>query len=80
MKRTAENILGLTESRTILEQTVLPWEISETMALTRRESLRLMELIGNPKSRNEKFRKAMADYTKRAAHLPDGTTVIRDSE
>jgi hypothetical protein len=35
-----------------------------------------MELIENPVLRNEKFRKAMTDYSEKAAHLPDGTTVI----
>lgn len=80
MKRTNDKILDLTGSRDILEQVGLPWKIGETVALTRRESQRLIDVIENPLPRNEKFRKAMADYSKRATHLPDGTTVIRDSE
>jgi uncharacterized protein (DUF1778 family) len=70
----------MTESRAILEQAGLPWEVSETLELTCRESLRLMELVGNPMPRNEKFKKAMADYSKKATHQPDGATMIRDSE
>ncbi len=36
---------------------------SETaIILTRRESLRLLELIENPPPRNERFNKLMADY------------------
>jgi uncharacterized protein (DUF1778 family) len=80
MKRTNDKILEMIKSRAILEQAGLPWKVSETVTLTRRESLRLMELIDNPVLRNEKFRKAMANYSERATHLPDGTTVIRNPE
>ena len=80
MKRTNDKMLDLTGSRDILEQVGLPWKGSDSVALTRRESLRLMEFIENPVLRNEKFRKAMTDYSEKATHLPDGTTVIRDSE
>ncbi len=73
-------MLDLTGSRGILERAGLPWKISETVALTRRESQRLIDVIENPPLRNEKFRKAMADYSQKATHLPNGTTVIRDSE
>jgi len=72
--------LNLTGSRNILEQAGLPWKVSDTVTLTRQESLRLIELIENPVIRNEKFKKAMTDYSRKAMHHPDGTTIIRDSE
>ena len=37
-------------------------ESESTIILTRRESLRLLELIENPPPRNEKFLQAMARY------------------
>lgn len=39
-------------------------ESESTIILTRRESLRLLELIENPPPRNERFKKLMADYQK----------------
>lgn len=39
-------------------------ESESTIVLTRRESLRLLELIENPPPRNERFKKLMADYQK----------------
>ena len=40
--------------------------IESTIVLTRRESLRLLELIENPPLLNEKLKKLMADYEKRS--------------
>ncbi|MCL4470108.1 MAG: DUF1778 domain-containing protein [Gammaproteobacteria bacterium] len=80
MERTSDKIMDLAESSVILEQAGLPWKVSETVRLTRRESLRLMEALENPPPMNEKLKKLMADYFARAAHFPDGTTVIRDLE
>lgn len=36
--------------------------VDSTMVLTRRESLRLLEMIENPPPRNDKFRQAQARY------------------
>lgn len=80
MKQTNKKLLDLTGSRSILEQAGLPWKVSDTVTLTRQESLRLIELIENPVIRNEKFKKAMTDYSRKATQQPDGTTIIRDSE
>lgn len=80
MKHSNEKILNLSGPRSTLKQADLPWKVSGTLILTRRESLRLLELIEHPVIRNEKFKKTMADYSRKATHLPDGTTIIRDSE
>lgn len=63
--------LNLAESIATLEQAGLPWKVSETVTLTRRESLRLIDVIENPLPMNEKFIKLMADCSERARHLPD---------
>ena len=39
-------------------------ESESTIVLTRRESLRLLELIENPPPMNDKLKKLMADYEK----------------
>lgn len=39
-------------------------ESESTIVLTRRESLRLLEMIENPPPRNERFKKLMTDYQK----------------
>ena len=39
-------------------------ESESTIVLTRRESLRLLEMIENPPPRNKRFKKLMADYQK----------------
>ena len=48
-------------------------ESETTLALTRRESLRLLELIENPPPRNEHFNKLMADYQKGNADGSDSS-------
>lgn len=80
MKHSNDKILNLSGSRSTLKRAGLPWKVSDTLILTRRESLRLLELIEHPVIRNEKFKKAMADYSRKATHLPDGTTILLDSE
>lgn len=40
-------------------------ESESTIVLTRRESLRLLELIENPPPMNKKLKKLMADYERR---------------
>ena len=42
-------------------------ESESTIVLTRRESLRLLELIENPPPMNAKLKKLMADYEKERA-------------
>lgn len=80
MSRMNDKRLDLAESSAILEQAGLPWKVSETVTLTRRESLRLMEVLENPPPMNEKLEKLMDDYSASAVHHLDGTTVIRDSK
>lgn len=65
MKQTNKKLLDLTGSRSILEQASIPWKVCDTVTLTRQESLRLIEMIENPVIRNEKFKKAMTDYSRR---------------
>ena len=48
-------------------------ESESTIVLTRRESLRLLELIENPPPRNERFKKLMTDYQKGNADGSDSS-------
>lgn len=47
-------------------------ESENTIILTRRESLRLLELLENPPARNEKFLQAQARYRGEAELIPQG--------
>jgi uncharacterized protein (DUF1778 family) len=62
----AADLMGATVNQFVvqaaLEKAEKVIENESTMALTRRESLRLLELIENPPPRNKKFRQAMARY------------------
>lgn len=80
MKHSNDKILNLSGPRNTLEQAGLPWKVSDTLMLTGQESMRLLELIEHPVVRNEKFKNAMTNYSRKATHLPDGTTIIRDPE
>lgn len=49
-------------------------ESESTIVLSRRESLRLLELIENPPPRNEKFLQAQARYLRMKTHHAGLTT------
>jgi uncharacterized protein (DUF1778 family) len=48
-------------------------ESESTIVLTRRESIRLLELIENPPPRNARFKKLMTDYQKGNADGSDSS-------
>ncbi len=50
--------------QTVLDKAERLIESETTVMLTRRESLRLLELTENPLPRNEHFNKLMTDYQK----------------
>lgn len=50
-------------------------ESESTLVLTRRESVRLLDLIENPPPRNELFLKAQAKYRKTFGVGPDGSAL-----
>ena len=62
----AADLVGATMNQFVvqaaLEKADKVIESASTIALTRRESLRLLELIENPPPRNEKFLQAMNRY------------------
>jgi uncharacterized protein (DUF1778 family) len=62
----AADLVGATMNQFVvqaaLEKADKVIESESTIVLTRRESLRLLELIDNPPPRNEKFRSAQAHY------------------
>lgn len=62
----AADIVGATLNQFVvqaaLEKAEKVIESKSTILLTRRESLRLLELMDNPPPRNEKFLKAQARY------------------
>lgn len=62
----AADLVGATVNQFVvqaaLEKAEKVIESESTIVLTRRESLRLLELIENPPPRNEKFLQAMARY------------------
>ena len=64
----AADIVGATMNQFVvqaaLEKAEKVIESEATMLLSRRESLRLLELIENPPPRNEKFVQAQARYLK----------------
>lgn len=64
----AADILGTSMNQFVvqaaLEKAEKVIESETTIVLTRRESMRLMALLENPPPRNERFKKAMADYQK----------------
>lgn len=64
----AADIVGATMNQFVvqaaLEKAEKVIESEATMVLSRRESLRLLELIENPPPRNEKFVQAQARYLK----------------
>jgi uncharacterized protein (DUF1778 family) len=64
----AADIVGATLNQFVvqaaLEKADKVIESESTIVLTRRESLRLLELIENPPPRNERFNKLMADHQK----------------
>jgi len=64
----AADIVGATLNQFVvqaaLEKADKVIESESTIVLTRRESLRMLELIENPPSRNERFNKLMADHQK----------------
>lgn len=77
----AADIVGATLNQFVvqaaLEKADKLIESESTIALTRRESLRLLELIENPPPRNEKFRKAQARYQRTKKHA--GSTAERQA-
>lgn len=64
--RTAADLLGVTVNQFVvqaaLEKAERLIESESTIFLTRRESLRLLEMIENQPPRNERFNKVMSDY------------------
>jgi uncharacterized protein (DUF1778 family) len=62
----AADLVGATLNQFVvqaaLEKAAKVIESESTIALTRRESLRLLEMIENPPPRNEKFLQAQARY------------------
>ena len=64
----AADLVGATMNQFVvqaaLEKAERVIESESTIVLTRRESLRLLELIENPPPRNKKFLQAMARYQK----------------
>jgi len=75
--RLAADLVGATLNQFVvqaaLEKAEKVIESESTIALTRRESLRLLELIENPPPRNERFKKLMADYQKGNADGSDSS-------
>ena len=65
----AADIVGATLNQFVvqaaLEKAEKLIESESTIALTRRESLRLLELIENPPPMNKKLKALMADYERR---------------
>lgn len=62
----AADLLGVSLNQFVMEAALEKAdkliESESTLVLTRQESLRLMELLENPPSRNEKFLQAQAHY------------------
>lgn len=75
----AADIVGATLNQFVvqaaLEKAERVIESESTIVLTRRESLRLLEMIENPPSRNEKFLQAQARYQRTKNHA--GSTAER---
>lgn len=70
--QTAADLVGATLNQFVvqaaLERAERVIESESTMVLTRRESLRLLEMIENPPPRNERFLRAQARYRKAKSH------------
>ena len=68
----AADLVGATMNQFVmqaaLEKAEKVIESESTIVLSRRESLRLLELIENPPPRNEKFLQAQARYQRIKAH------------
>ena len=66
--QTAADLVGATINQFVvqaaLEKAERVIESESTLVMTRRESMRLLELIENPPPRNEKFIQAQARYHK----------------
>lgn len=64
--QSAADLVGATLNQFVvqaaLEKAERIIESESTIILTRRESLRLLELLDNPPPRNERFNKLMADH------------------
>ncbi|MBU0501456.1 MAG: DUF1778 domain-containing protein [Gammaproteobacteria bacterium] len=73
----AADLMGATLNQFLvqaaLEKAERVIESEARICLTRRESLRLLELIENPPPRNEKLKSLMADYEKRRADDSDSS-------
>lgn len=66
----AADLMGVTLNQFVvqaaLEKAEKVIESETTIVLTRRESLRLLEMIESPPPCNQRFKKAMADYQRNA--------------
>jgi uncharacterized protein (DUF1778 family) len=75
----AADIVGATLNQFVvqaaLEKAERVIESESTILLTRRESLRLLEMIENPPPRNKKFLQAQARYQRTKSHA--GSTAER---
>lgn len=69
----AASICGTTTSQFVMEAALEKAEMMQSesqITLTRRESMRLLELLENPPPRNDKFRQAMARYQELISNDP----------
>lgn len=71
-----DETLNLTEYQAALKKAGMPWAVDETITLTCRESLKLLELTETPPLRNEKFTKAMAGYEKQVVSVSEEDQVV----
>ena len=73
----AADLVGATLNQFVvqaaLEKAEKVIESESAIVLTRRESLRLLEMIENPPPRNEKFLQAQARYQERMTHVGSST-------
>lgn len=72
-KRLTTRIADHVQDKLQLEKADKVIESESTIVLTRRESLRLLELIENPPPMNAKLEKLMADYEKGRADDRDSS-------
>lgn len=75
--QTAADLVGATLNQFVvqaaLEKAEKIIESESTIVLTRRESLRMIEMIENPPPRNPRFQKLMADYQEGNADASDSS-------
>ena len=75
--RVAAGLVGATLNQFVvqaaLEKADKVIESESAIVLTRRESLRLLEMIESPPPRNEKFLQAQARYQERMTHVGSST-------